>query len=100
MKTKTNQQITRINLVDGLFTYEEAKDLVLSLIQSKIHFHELNNFSSIEQLGQPDAIAKHRIPELLAEREKVLRIMQEAARKRCVVKIASSVSIELIDEGR
>ncbi len=100
MKTKVGQQVTSVKLVDGLYTAEEAREVVLGLLHSKIHFHELNNFRSVEQTGKPDPMAQHRLPELISEQEKARQLLQLAADKRCILNITASIQIELIDEGR
>lgn len=100
MKIKTQQNVSSVKLVDGFFSAEEAREVLLSLIQCKIQFHELNNFSSLEKNGKPDTIAMHRLPELHAEQEKIKQITQIATEKRCILKITSAIRVEIIDEGR
>ncbi|MCS6975342.1 MAG: hypothetical protein N2044_01995 [Cyclobacteriaceae bacterium] len=100
MKIQTQQNVTSVKLVDGLFSAEEAREILLNLIQCKIQYHEMNNFSSLEQHGKPDTIAQYRLPELRAEQEKVKQLTNAAAQKRCILKITSAIRIELIDEGR
>ncbi len=100
MNTRTDQQKAAIKLIDGIFTADEAQEIILSLIQAKIHFHEINNFASLEQTGTPDAIAQYRISELQAERKKVLEFIRQANQKPCMVKVTSTISVEFMDEGR
>jgi cell fate (sporulation/competence/biofilm development) regulator YlbF (YheA/YmcA/DUF963 family) len=51
-------------LIDGIFSNEEAKDILMNIISTKIHFHEKRDFSSQERFGKKDEIAQRRIPEL------------------------------------
>ncbi|MDA9888823.1 hypothetical protein N9D52_06615 [Flavobacteriaceae bacterium] len=34
-------------LIEGSFSDEEAKDVLKNFFESKIHFHEMRNFSSL-----------------------------------------------------
>ena len=65
-------------LIEGSFSDEEAKDVLKNFFESKIHFHEMRNFSSEERFGHKDAIALKRIPELKEASEEVLKIVQQA----------------------
>lgn len=38
-------------LIEGSFSDEEAKDVLKNFFESKIHFHEMRNFSSEERFG-------------------------------------------------
>jgi hypothetical protein len=100
MKVQTQQNVASVKLVDGIFTPEEALEILLNLIQCKIQYHELNNFSSLVQHGKPDSVALHRLPELRAEQEKVKQFTQFARQRRCILKITSAIRVEIIDEGR
>jgi hypothetical protein len=51
-------------LIDGNFSNEEAKEILMNIISTKIHFHEKRDFSSQERFGKKDEIAQRRIPEL------------------------------------
>ncbi len=100
MKIQTQQNVTSVKLVDGLFTADEAREILINLIHCKIQYHEINNFSSMEQHGKPDTVALHRLPELRAELEKVKKLTQNADQKKCILKITSAIRVEIIDEGR
>ena len=45
-------------LIDGSFTIDEAKEIVVNIIFSKIIFHNVKNLSSQERFGKDDEIAK------------------------------------------
>jgi hypothetical protein len=51
-------------LIDGSFSNEEAKEILMNILSTKIHFHEKRDFSSQERFGKKDEIAQRRIPEL------------------------------------
>jgi hypothetical protein len=99
--TKTvSATVSSVKLLDGLFAAQEAQEILLDLINSKIHFHELKNFSSLERHGKPDPVAMHRLPELREERKKIMAFTEHAIQNHCNLKITSAIRMELIHEGR
>jgi len=73
---QNNQPVT---LIEGQFSPDESLEILNSLFTAKIRFHELKNFSSLERLGQEDAVAKKKIPQL---KKSLLRIQREITRAR------------------
>lgn len=53
-----------IMLINGTFTKSQAKEVLTNVIGTKIQFHQLKNFSSIERTGFPDITAETRLPKL------------------------------------
>ncbi|MDB9831378.1 hypothetical protein OAI18_03110 [Flavobacteriaceae bacterium] len=85
-------------LIEGSFSDEEAKDVLKNFFESKIHFHEMRNFSSEERFGHKDPIAVKRIPELKEASEEVLKIVQQAKLSNKRLLINASVQIAIIEE--
>tara|TARA_B110000971_G_C19882506_1_gene441375 strand:- start:667 stop:939 length:273 start_codon:yes stop_codon:yes gene_type:complete len=85
-------------LIEGSFSDEEAKDVLKNFFESKIHFHEMRNFSSEERFGHKDAIALKRIPELKEASEEVLKIVQQAKLSNKRLLINASVQITIMEE--
>ncbi len=88
----------KLNLIEGCFSNEDAREILTNIFLAKIHFHEMKNFSSQERFGIDDAIAKKRIPELKKEMEKVDQIVSEAKLKNKQLAITSAINISLADE--
>ena len=65
-------------LIEGTFSDQEAKDILKNFFESKIHFHEMRNFSSEERFGHKDDMAVKRIPELKQASKNILEIVQQA----------------------
>jgi hypothetical protein len=84
-----------IKLIDGQFTPEEAKDVLLEIIAKKINFHKLKNFTSQVRYDQPDAESEERIKELQEAKEEFLALVQEAKRERRSLVIEATVHIAL-----
>jgi hypothetical protein len=63
----------RFSLIKGEFTKDEARNILLGMINYKINFHELRNFGSSIQNGQQDDLSVRRIEELEATRNQMLK---------------------------
>ncbi|WP_020604161.1 hypothetical protein [Spirosoma spitsbergense] len=91
-------KIEKLNLIEGNFSKEEAREILMSIFSSKINFHRLKNFSSQERYGKQDETAQKRLPELKKEIEKVLQIVSEAKSKNKRLLITSEIVIQLSDD--
>ncbi len=68
----------KLALIDGEFAPADAKQILKNVFWSKIQFHEMRNFSSIERLGKEDVTAQKRILELRKSLGNLLEIISEA----------------------
>lgn len=59
-----------IDLIKGTFTPRDAREVLLSLLNSKIKFHQLKDWSSRERFGTPDAESEQRLKSLKDARSK------------------------------
>lgn len=91
------KKIETINLIDGDFTSEEAEEILLNMLLTKIQFHKLKNFSSQERFGKEDPTAIKRIPALNEELKKLSLIMLDAKSKHKKLSIRSEIQISFID---
>lgn len=82
-------------LIEGDFSIEEAKKMLMSLISSKINFHNLNSFSDYVRFNRDSKKLENRIAELTATREEILKLMKEAEKKGMKLNIKSTIVIEL-----
>lgn len=82
-----------ITLINGVFTPDEAKEVLLALISNKIHFHEMRNFSSEERFGKPDPLSVKRLSELYESRKQVVGLLEEAASVGYKLEIESFINI-------
>lgn len=82
-----------IVLVNGVFTPDEAKEVLLALIGNKIHFHQMRNFSSEERFGKPDPLSVKRLSELYESRKQVVSLLDEAASVGYKLEIESFINI-------
>lgn len=84
------------SLIEGLFTAEEAKEILLNIFSAKIQFHQLKNFSSIERFGRKDEASCHRIPVLKDNIATILEILKQANDPK-KVKISAEITIKIVE---
>ena len=85
-------------LIEGTFSDQEAKDILKNFFESKIHFHEMRNFSSEERFGHKDDMAVKRIPELKQASKNILEIVQQAKLSNKRLLINANVQISIVEE--
>ena len=89
-------------LIDSSFTNEEAKQVLLSLVNYKIQFHSHKVFSNDERFGLDDTFSKTRIVELEEIRDNLLDYFNELGDKELTMKVDSVVKMsigEVVNEG-
>lgn len=82
--------------IEGDFSSEEAKTVLMTLINNKINFHNLNLFSDYVKNNGSSEKAKKRIAELTITRDAILELMEKAEKEGKKLSIKSDISIELI----
>ncbi len=82
-----------IKLIEGKFSPEDAKEVLLELINHKINFHSLKNFSSEERFGKSIEGSKKRIEYLKKAKEKVVEIIDKAKHDNCNLRLESCINI-------
>jgi|LakMenE01Jun11ns_1017448.scaffolds.fasta_scaffold9439796_2 hypothetical protein len=85
-----------ITLIDGLFSSDDAFLLLTNLYSSKIKFHQLKNFSSMERFGKEDEMSLERISKLKENLETILTLMKEATVDENRIEIKSVVHINFL----
>jgi len=85
-----------ITLIDGCFSSEDALELLRNLYLSKIQFHQLKNFSSVERFGKEDEMALKRIQQLKESLEYISTIMKEEETDESRIEIKSMVNINFL----
>lgn len=84
-------------LINGLFAPEEAKEVLFSLIKSKINFHQTEKFAILEKTSGDVSHSENRIQELKALYNEVETIVSEASSATKRLKIVGSITFELVD---
>ena len=83
-----------LKLIDGEFSAQDAKEVLLSLYSSKLNFHQMKDFSSNERFGKNDETASKRIPELKESMTAISAIIQDATIKKKNLIVTATVNIE------
>lgn len=81
----------KVILIDGVFDTSDAKDILVTLLQNKIKYHNLKNFRSKEMKGEEDESCVKRVAELKKSIQEVLELFNE---KKSTIKLYSEVSIK------
>ncbi len=66
----------KFNLIDGIFNAKDAKEILLTLIEQKIKFHELKNFSCEIRTGIKDVNSLLKINELNITKAKINEVLK------------------------
>lgn len=66
---------SEIKLIDGVFTTDEARDIIGKLLEFKIQFHSKENFSNEIRKGVQDDRSQKRKEELLRAKENFIQMI-------------------------
>lgn len=92
----TEKDKLAFDLIKGEFTADEAKDILMHMVQKKIDFHEMKIFSEDVRFGIKDNFSLERVEELRVSKNKVKEIIEDAQAKGQKVRIKSNIQIEII----
>lgn len=85
-----------ITLIDGQFSSDDAFVLLTNLYSSKIKFHQLKNFSSMERFGKEDEMSLQRISKLEESLKTILTLMKDASVDKNRIEIKSVLQINFL----
>jgi len=83
-----------LSLIDGHFTADEAREVLVSIFLAKINFHVMRNFSSQERLGCSDKVAMERIPILKQSVERIQELVSHASANKERLIVTAEVKIQ------
>jgi len=86
-----------IRIIDGNFNYDEAKEILMNILSSKINFYCLKNWSSQERFGIEDENAQKRLPALRNEVKKLEEILSEAKANNKKLVVSSDINISFLE---
>lgn len=87
-----------LDLVKGTFTAEEAREVLMSLISSKLRFHSQKNLNAYETSGQADPQSEERIRELEELRKQVLAELEKAKQDGLMVELQAGVLLKFREQ--
>jgi len=85
----------QLKLLDGKFTPEEAKSVLLDLIGSKINYHSAESFGSFVRTSDGNVAHSHRLAELHEARDRVGRIISHALENGLQLELSGTIFIKL-----
>ncbi len=84
-------------LIRGEFSTDDAQEILVNLINKKIKFHQLQDFSHQERFGQPDEKSANRIKELRKTQAAILVVIQKAKARGKSLRISSDIQLEITE---
>lgn len=67
----------RLKLIEGEFTDDDAREVLLGLLAYKLRFHDLKNFSHMERQGTEHTASVKRMQELKADQLLILSWLKQ-----------------------
>lgn len=89
-----NKHTTRI--IDGTFTADKAKELLIELIDHKINFHNMEKFSHKICYGEDLEHSEKRIKELTNEKQSLMEWLNNH-KETDTIKINCKINLETIN---
>lgn len=88
-----NSNKAQIELINNQFELDEAKNLLMQLIQDKINFHVSKNFSYQERFGSDDLLSKQKIDHLKTEKDQLKILFDTSSGDFSKVEIKTTIFI-------
>lgn len=82
-------------LIQGNFSPNEAREILLNMVDSKINFHKIKSLSSLVRSNQPNKESEQRIKELKEAREQILGLISTAKEQDSTLRIDSTINVSL-----
>ena len=86
----------KFTLIEGVFTPEDAKEVLLNLIEYKIQFHHRKNFSSEIKSGSQDDYSLRRMEELKETKIKIQEMLNSPDKEDIHLSITSLITINTL----
>ncbi len=88
----------KFKLVEGIFNAEDAEEILLTLIEQKMKFHELKSFSNEVKTGQKHLQSLQKVEELAETRRKIKELVNAEVNNSAVFSILSTINIEILQK--
>jgi hypothetical protein len=84
-----------LSLINGFYSSEEAKEILMNVFASKIQFHELKNLRSMVTRDCEDDTSTLRVTQLKKAVEELNELLKKANENNLELSIQSSIEITL-----
>lgn len=88
-----NKEKKEFNLIEGIFSAVEAKEILTTLINDKIKFHDYKIFSQEERFGKANAETLARKAQLLEIKERLIEYLDQYHNSDQKLRIHSNIHI-------
>ena len=88
-----NTMDVKFNLIEGKFTVAEAREVITSLLDFKIQYHNKQSFSSEIRTGVKDELSLTRKETLKATKEQFLKYLENVP-NNLTINICSEIQIK------
>ncbi|WP_017257185.1 hypothetical protein [Pedobacter arcticus] len=86
----------KFKLIEGTFNSKDTKEILLTLIEEKIKFHDVKSFSTEERTGKKNQESLLKIQELKETRAEIISFIDAEENGLNVFKINAYIDIERI----
>lgn len=86
----------KFKLIEGVFSAKDAKEILLTLIEEKIKFHELKSFSDEVKIGTKNNESLLKIKDLKGTRAKIIEVLNVEDTESKNFNINSFIEIERV----
>lgn len=90
-------KIKNLKLIDGTFDASEAFRVLSGVLNSKISYHQLEDFSNHIRFNGEISNSKNRIAELQNSQKELIDLMEYAKLEGKKILIKSDIVIEILD---
>jgi hypothetical protein len=85
----------KLSLINGVYSSEEAKEILMNVFASKIQFHELKNLRSIVTNDTEDPSSVLRVKQLRQAIDDFNELLRQADENNLELSIQSSIEISV-----
>ena len=86
----------QFKLIKGDFSPQNAKSILMDVINSKISFHNLNMFSKFVKNSEVCESSKQRVSELSNISDDIIKLIKDSEEKGMTLRISGDITIEFI----
>lgn len=91
------KEIEKLVLLEGVFSSDDANEVLTELFKSKLNWHKIQNWSSQERFGKDDELSQSRIVALTNEIDKLRKLLSEAKENNNKLLVNSEVVIRVLE---
>jgi hypothetical protein len=91
------EKTEKLTPIEGVFSHEDAEEILMNMYKSKINFHNIKNWSSQERFGKDDAFSQKRLPELRQDLERLKAFLTQAKAQDKGLIINSEIKLTFTD---